>query len=54
MWAVNPDDDVKRTNNPQHFQEPIKQPLEKSGNTILTKCLPTGGRNQLIKKGPRG
>ena len=32
----------------------IKQPLEKSGDKILTRCLPTGGRNNLIKKGPSG
>jgi hypothetical protein len=35
-------------------QKPIKQPLEKSGDKILTRCLPTGGTNQPIKKGPRG
>ena len=40
--------------NSQHFQQPIKQPLEKSGDTILTRCLPTRGKKQPIKKVSRG
>ena len=36
------------------LQKPIKQPLEKSGDNILTRCLLTGGRIQLTKRGPRG
>jgi hypothetical protein len=37
-----------------NFQEPIEQSLEKSGDKIFTRYLPTGRRNQIIKKGPRG
>ena len=53
MWNSLPKTS-NRNKNSQHFQKPIKQPLDKSGDKILTRCLPTGGRNQPIKKGPRG
>ena len=43
-----------RNKNSQYFQKPIKQPLEQSGDEILTSCLPTGGKIQPVKKGPRG
>ena len=41
MWNSSPKQVLNRNKNSQHFQKPIKQPLEKSGDTIL-------------KKGPRG
>ena len=53
MWNSLPKHS-NRNKNSQHFQKPIKQPLAKSGDTILTRCLPIKGRNQPIKKVPRG
>ena len=53
MWNSLPKHS-NRNKNSQHFQKPIKQTLAKSGDNILTRCLPIKGRNQPIKKDPRG
>ena len=54
MWNSSPKQVLNRNKNSHYFQKPIKQPLEKSEDKILTRCLPTRGKKLPIKKGPRG
>ena len=48
------DKESNRLKDNQHFQEPIEQSLEKFGDQIFTRYLPTRRWNQIIKKGPSG